>query len=575
MAAKRVTKAASQKTIKKTDQPKRGAGGDVELVASGAVTIRLADPGMTPLLRAGLGGLASTIWAAGREKNRSLRWPARIAIGDATYGVESQALTIEWGKSGPHGALKELFAHAFRTTKDGFIDLPGAYDPADPPSPELRAALQAALKKTFLQHGKTTKKIGSPRACSFVVDEQPIIALYQPYAWFAHQDAWEKAAEALSDDVELAGWVYPGATQRHVAFADTKQQYRFAEALCALFSIVGTLSYDIPRSGGGGVVILEPADLIEFARTRGRLSPRRVGEVHLSGIGDAVLLVELALRAEKAGGRSAVRATNGVLLRATPWATQQKTRVETIRHDSFNDELLTIYAELVELLPTKLRMPASAQPTKRQSAKPKVKKDTAGEETGYFAVTSALRGFVANNLASGVRWYASFATATTAEKTPRFIHYYRDAQGGLGALWFEERKGLQAMTQYLDDAERTLVRSVHIALKHRFGAIGEDAKQLPEATRRNRFESERDRWRHAFSGAKTGSQIRAALADLWSRAAPNRELENNWEKVLPLLRPDQWQAARDLALVALASYPTNSERKQDPESKQEAEEVNE
>jgi CRISPR-associated protein Cas8a1/Csx13 len=71
---------------------------------------------------------------------------------------------------------------------------------------------------------------------------------------------------------------------------------------------------------------------------------------------------------------------------------------------------------------------------------------------------------------------------------------------------------------------------------------------------RNRWNSERDRWRFAFAGARTPQQIRAALADLWSRAGPNKELKSHWELVLPLLRAEHWETARDLALVALASY---------------------
>ena len=48
--------------------------------------------------------------------------------------------------------------------------------------------------------------------------------------------------------------------------------------------------------------------------------------------------------------------------------------------------------------------------------------------------------------------------------------------------------------------------------------------------------------------------MRAALADLWSRAGYVRELQDSWTELLPLLRSSEWATARDLALVALASY---------------------
>ena len=93
---------------------------------------------------------------------------------------------------------------------------------------------------------------------------------------------------------------------------------------------------------------------------------------------------------------------------------------------------------------------------------------------------------------------------------------------------------------------------MHVAFRQRLGAISEETEA--EVARKKRWENEREKWRLAFAQSKTQEQIRAALADLWSRAGSNRELAENWPKVLPLLREDSWQAARDLALVALSSY---------------------
>src|SRR5690606_38951500 len=121
------------------------------------------------------------------------------------------------------------------------------------------------------------------------------------------------------------------------------------------------------------------------------------------------------------------------------------------------------------------------------------------------------------NLANGRPWYLGFSTAKTDEKTPRFLHYFADGSN-LGALRFEERKGLQTMVELLDASERALVQSVHEALRSRFGMIAEECKGLPAATRNRRFQSERDRWRHALAGAKTLAHARNALADLWSSA---------------------------------------------------------
>jgi CRISPR-associated protein Cas8a1/Csx13 len=71
---------------------------------------------------------------------------------------------------------------------------------------------------------------------------------------------------------------------------------------------------------------------------------------------------------------------------------------------------------------------------------------------------------------------------------------------------------------------------------------------------RNRFGGEYDKWRLAFAGAKTPDQFRKALCDLFSRAGNNAVLKQSWQDILPMLRANNWQHARDLALIGLCSY---------------------
>jgi CRISPR-associated protein Cas8a1/Csx13 len=114
------------------------------------------------------------------------------------------------------------------------------------------------------------------------------------------------------------------------------------------------------------------------------------------------------------------------------------------------------------------------------------------------------------------------------------------------------------MLEHLPDAERLLVESVHIAIRQRFGAIADENRDNKQAMK-NRFKREKERWRLSFSGAKTHEQVRHTLADLWSRAGSNRVLQENWLALLPLLREEHWRTARDLSLVALASYGSMSD----------------
>jgi CRISPR-associated protein Cas8a1/Csx13 len=518
------------------------------------LVLGLGNPGMTSLLRAGLGGLAASLRAIFLEANPTAHWPAPVRLGPGTAVVEPRRITFDWGEGTPDEVLRVLFDESFRLfPKYGVIELRGATDQTRAFNLVLAMVRQSGLKKTFLQHGSTTKKDGGPKPYTVEIDEKQIQVQVQSYTEYVHQtDGHMNVCEALrTGSVDLVSWAYPGAAERHVGLGATKCSYGPSEALAACFSLVGCLSFEVPRSGGSGtLVIVEPENLVQFAITRPLLAPADLKDAYVTGPGDAVLAVQLAIRMHHLK-QPGVAATHAVMMKVLPWASQLKSRTSTVSVQSVPDERLDLYEEIRNTLPNRIR-----------ESKLKEKAADAEEEAGqgFFAATSALRAFATENVAAGRKWFVGFATATTGGKKPRFIHYFKaqDAKN-LGALYAEEKTGLIAMTEHLDHEEAMLVRSVHTAIRQRFGAIAEETENAPSQTRKNRWSGERDRWRLAFAGAKTPEQIRAALADLWSRAGPNRELQQHWEKILPLLRPAHWETARDLALVALASYQGNRE----------------
>lgn len=516
------------------------------------LVIDLAAPGMTPLLRSGLGGLAAALRFRLIESKPKAPWPSDVVIAGGVARVERRRIVIDWRGNSPAIVLQDLFEHAFRISKVGIIDLAGTYERSTPPGKPLAIALQKGLETTFLQHPLATKKAGAVRTAQEEIDDGRFVFSWQPHKAFNHQHAWKAMVKrtGFRSRVRLAGWAYPGAAQKHVRYAETRADYQPAEALCACFAIVGCPSFQVRPGGLGALVVIEPSDLVEYAVTRPRLTPMRPADAYVSSVGDAVLQTRLALLMDRLSRtHRGVAATHGMLLKPLPWASRQKSRARTVDGDEISDQALDLFLAVAQALPARLR------PTDK------------GEEeadAGYFVATSALRAFVADNLALGYAWYHGFASATIGAKKPRYIHYYRDREGR-GALYPEEKKGLKIMLKYLEDAERSLVRSVHEALRQRFGRIYDETKGLPKPTRDNRFDAERERWRLAFAGSKTHDQIRGALASLWSLGGVNKELRSSWQEVLPLLRPATWQAARDLALVALASY-QGAERTSENES---------
>lgn len=487
--------------------------------ASGELRIELSHPSLTPVLRAGLGGLASSLLALQRD---GVTLPG-------TWAVEPRAVTLAW-KDGQL-FFDALFAASFRL-EDGLIDLPGAR--SGPVRPELRAELQDALRGTFLQHGKTANKDGGPVAVTWEVDDEPYTSQIQRYTWFRHQDGAADIAPIAGTDggVDLAGWANPGAVQRHVAIGATKMEYSAIDGLCALFALVGCVSLKAPS--GGLLLVPEPTDLKAFAQARSLLTPNSVRDVTVGGAGDAALRAEAAVRMRDArlGG---VGRVSVMVLRNTAWSSKQKSRVDSLALSQVDSATLDLYETLRDVLPPRLI---------RVEAKKTTPADT-------FTVVSSLRAFAADNLALGRPWHHGFAKARDLRERERFLHFRRESDN-LGALRHEEREALICMIPHLEEPERLLVQSIHTALRQRYGMIADENRENT-AARNNRMKGEREKWRMAFAGAKTIEQFRFALTDLWSRAHTVAELRDGWDPVMALVQRD-WQAARDLSLVGLASY---------------------
>ncbi|MEL6339962.1 MAG: type I-MYXAN CRISPR-associated Cas8a1/Cmx1 [Myxococcota bacterium] len=505
----------------------------------------LRDPALgLPMLRAGLGGLASALRALAPEAARiDGHWThQRLPHGETL--VDEHRVQLRW-ESGKH---KEFFGSLFESVftlcpEHGVIQLAGTFDPEAPPDLSTQVSVQSAMRRTFLQFGPHAKRSkAGPRTVTVTIDDEERPLKVDSYLDFAHR---KEGAQILLDALKegrvgVAGYVFPGAVQRHAYLPNTKYDYSPEQALAALFSAVGTISFALPNRGGA-LLIPEPTNLTGFAEIRPRLAPRNFRDARLAGLGDVALRTELLLKTDEVAKRHAqsIARVHAIRMKTLPWNSQQKARCETLSMNDIDGDQLDLYEQMREELPSRIY----------------VRKD----ESDVFDRPSALRGFVSDNLARARPWFQGFATAKDGEG--RFLHFYA-AEGNLGALRSNERKGLIVLTQHLAESQEALVVSVHEAMRHRFGAIAsENAGNAPAMN--NRFSRERDRWRMRFAGAKTLQQLRGVFADLWSRGGSNDVLQEHWRSILPLLDDDQWQLARDLALVAIASYRGRSSAEQE------------
>jgi CRISPR-associated protein Cas8a1/Csx13 len=166
---------------------------------------------------------------------------------------------------------------------------------------------------------------------------------------------------------------------------------------------------------------------------------------------------------------------------------------------------------------------------------------------------------IAENLALARPWYAGFIALMT-KTNPATDKPYRNQ------LSFE-RKGLHEMindsTMWDHDGEKLVVQAVHEAMRMRYGQIADENKSN-SAAMKNRMKGFREKLRLDLSGAKTESNVRFALMNLFSRGGNNSVLRAGWDNILLVMRQD-WQLARDLGLLALASYAGKGDVDDSPE----------
>jgi CRISPR-associated protein Cas8a1/Csx13 len=524
-----------------------------------SLTLSLHEPGMTPMHRAGLGGLACTLSALARavkaktwprEQTPGWPWPAED---QPPWEITEQSVVLNFeDPTAAQEYLRRLFAYAFQI-KDGLIYLPGQY--ATEPAFEVRAFLQSGLTLSFLQHGKAKTMAKEATVKQYDVGDSTIPAeiQFRSCSAFRHQSGLDdgfcgKDGCFLSNArIDVAGPLSPGSVVRHVGFnTDTGIDESSTTGLSLYFAIVGTIAMPV-RGGIGLLIIPEVRDLKQFTRYRRHFTPMAARDCQTGSAGDAAMQAYARLSAVDAAIATKVPGCRVVTLTSLPWASQQKSRSSILQVVPGGEAWLQTFRVALHCLPPRIVVPKEEPASDTHTGTPRKKaapKKPKGPSRAWWS-DSVVRPLIADNLARQRPWYEGFRhlmTALDSNNKP-----IRDQ------LKYET-KGLHNMIKEIPwehEGEASIVRAVHIALRQRYGQIASDSSG---PTMKKRFEKEYDKWRLGFAGAKTPDQFRNSICDLFSRAGGNAELKVAWPAVLPLLHDSRWSLTRDLALLALASY---------------------
>lgn len=515
----------------------------------GRLTCELHRPGMTALHRVGLAGLYMTLDAFNRDEDAK----DELQAAGLEWRLEDRRVELEFNGETPQAALSKLMESSFQLD-DGFFKLPGL-ERGMPPTLEHKLMLYQAMTGTFLQHGKTrTTDKSAKRTRLFEIDNQTIrINDFAPITGYKHQTLAKDflgKRNPWADHIQVSGPLYPGGAQRHTAsgFTSTSLEEPPELAICLPFAVVGSVFFHISSRRIGGkarTALVLPAitSLRDYSKLRRTLAAKGVLALTAASPTDAALQLAVMTQgqelSEKLSGPIRIMAFGTV-----PWSKQQKSRTAA-------------YAVNPAQLPGMANYDLASRIFKNHWQVIPAKTDRKGnvkEPEHAFVRPFTAREIIADNVANRRQWYAGFTEYMTNKETRISLQF--------------ERKELFEMTQkaeYDHPNERIFIQTCHEAWRRRLGRLGARAKEegKSEQGRKMLFRrfagNEYEKLRVALARCKNTETLRAVITDFWARAGSLPSLHEDWSSVLPLLDSD-WRKARDLALLALASYqPSNAD----------------
>lgn len=522
--------------------------------------LKLNAAGMTSLHKAGLAGLYMTLRAFERKREK---------IDGLEWKLEPQQVILRWTHDAPKATFEKLIKKSFSVDQEGFVRLAGLEADKEP-SKEQKYHLSNALLHSFLQHGQHrqvekkkplpyTEEVGG-RLC-WIKEFTPIQSV-KPYDEAV--TAFINPKGGFYESVKVAGWLYPGGGQRHGGSSIFNEPVKTALAL--MFAPVGVVFYKLRsrikgRKARFAMVIPEIRDLESYAKFR-RVPTHRSLEMTASSASDAALRFITHLAGEdtrkdliQVSGDNKVHCrviTFGIV----KWAEQQKTR--TFAYSVFSEKLkgLENYKKASEIFPNSWQI--SKEEKNRRGIVTKA-------ESNFVSIFTA-REFIADNIAQGNEWYDDLVT---------FLNN-REARKGLSYEWKELNQMVKdaKFEKFDGDAERLFINVCQTSWRRRMGKLSEGMSGRGEY-RADRVQREFEKLRVAISRTRNAHTLRKTIVDLWARAGRLEELQgDSLQKLFPLFDED-WRRARDLALLALISYPKTKEDETPLGTEEEEEETDE
>jgi CRISPR-associated protein Cas8a1/Csx13 len=391
--------------------------------------------------------------------------------------------------------------------------------------------LHEAIGATFLRHNKFYKS-GELTTDKVSVDGFTGNIEYKKIDWYAHQtfanNLCDETGQLLRDYLQIVSWIYPGATVRHAIldkFNKLEEKVEYALALlflplaCQYFIWHPNFSKIDTKQATKYIVVIPDITNLRVAVQRcWELQSLEYKDFHVTSLGEAVLNYYRYDEIEDSNGYH-----EGC----------QALFYEKLNKDSKQRSLTDIWD---------IEFEAKAILLYKLIDKNFPKNRVFWNGFNWIVKVNPVLGIITDNLVKDVSWWSDFWTI-----------FNQDTLGDLSPQLFYNREGLRSMIETDEEREiyKSFIRACHEALRKTYGKIYGRAKEgeVP------RFEREYERIRGELGRCYDQQSFNDFLSDFLSRAGLNSALYDQWESILPLLTGQvSWEKARNLVLIALASY---------------------
>ncbi|BAU42499.1 type I-MYXAN CRISPR-associated Cas8a1/Cmx1 [Leptolyngbya sp. O-77] len=467
-------------------------------------SLSIFDPNFLLPHRAGIAGLALAL-----SELESQRGQAPL-----TWKVTDEAVELEWEGS-DQAVVKWLLDRTYRINSQGYLEVP-----ALKLDEQGQYTFTQGVLSTFLQHSQQRKLDSNSITRTFLIDpDQPEIqidvkSLLSCYYTSEMKDAFNNKG-AFKKEIALKGNHLPGLVE---CFVNGPYQESPEGFLAWLFLPLACGYYKLPPqtvggklSGRSALVIPDVQNLTHWVSRRRAMPGRTYRDFRSSGAGESALHFLLQEKVVEAAQPFRVNYCEVYQLGKQVWDGNQSYLKQAVYRVQVTDEVLHLYEVARQVFPALVRQ-------------------TENGET-WLAVSKTLP-WICDNLIAGKPWYAEFFE-------------FRKRNG------VYERKGLVKMTEYLNAEEQVLFDVVQGAFsKYLYGQF----KQAQRQGRSLDYGQVTDKVIYRFQRPSTQQEFATALVDFLSQFRSKAARDKGPQIFHWVHREENWRRARDLVLLAIATY---------------------